>query len=236
MKFVLIILLLLPQGFIPFPGPGRSPAGGGGGGYSLISNTADGNESADSVTTSAIDTTGANLIVISLAWYAGTTSNCTPTDSNSNTWSALTQANAYNAGKNQLFYAYAPTVGSGHTFSCSCTSGTPALAVAAFSGAASAPFDQQSTAIADAGGETSHATGSITPTQDNELIISGFGTLIPETFSADSGMTIANQITAGVGGGLAYKIQTTAAAINVTWSWTTSTPYVALTIASFKAN
>ena len=86
---------------------------------------------------------------------------------------------------------------------------------------------------------TSQASGSITPSEDNCLIVSGFGTTYTsadETVSES--MTITDRIATngGVnyGIGMAYKIQTTATAINPSWAWT-GTFNGAAKVASFKA-
>jgi hypothetical protein len=113
----------------------------------------------------------------------------------------------------------------------------PAIAVAAFSGSHAAPFDQENQ---NNGVAATIQPGSITPAQDNELIISGF---TPEgamggPASINEGMTIADQIDAtggsNVGIAIAYKTQTTAAAINPTWTVFASALTCAAVIASFK--
>jgi hypothetical protein len=102
--------------------------------------------------------------------------------------------------------------------------------------AGGAPFDVQNGATATAG--SSLATGSVTPSAAGALILSGWagmnGTSAP---AVDSALTItatqnplAGQCLAGA---VAYKIQTTAAAINPTWSWT-GTDHVAASVAVFK--
>lgn len=183
-------------------------------------------------TTSALNTTGANLIVVVAAYDSA----ATLSDSLGNTWNGLT---AYSHGSDnytKIWYCYAPTVGSAQTFTLSISYGY--LAVAAFSGATTTPFDIENGAYTTGG--VSLQTGSITPSIDNELIISGlcFGGNSSAP-SVDSGMTITDSTTASqnvsYGGALAYKIQTTAAAINPTWSWTTSEAN-SVAIASFKSS
>ncbi len=88
---------------------------------------------------------------------------------------------------------------------------------------------------------TTLATGPITPIQDDELIISAM-TGRAGTYSVDSGFTITDQdantnpvfFAPGLGGALAYKIQTTAATINATWTQTPNHA-MAVIIASFRA-
>lgn len=206
--------------------------------FTLISNTAKGSVSGAAVTTTAIDTTGANLIIIAVGWYSA--GNPAISDSKSNTWTALTIKTNTGSGNNRLWYCVNPTVGTGHTF----TNGTgnySSVAVSAWSGANATPFDVENGAIGAA--IVTLATGSVTPGQDNELVIAGislrglWGANSDDIVTIDNGFTISNQIP-GVGNnrlsvGMAYKVQTTAAAVNPSWSWSHSDS-VSVTIATFK--
>lgn len=208
--------------------------------FALISNAAA--ATSDSVlpaTTTGIDTTGANLIVIITAHYHETGRGpVTVSDSKGNTWTALTTYVAGDPGcKVQPFYSASPTVGTGHTFTASTAAGATyhVIAVAAFSGAHATPYDTINGA--SSAGATSLAAGSITPSQDNCLVICGMGYEDSTAASVDSGMSATNTIASTAnneGCGLAYKIQTTAAAINPTWSWTNSVA-CASAVFSFKA-
>jgi len=108
---------------------------------------------------------------------------------------------------------------------------------AAFSGSSASPFDQQNGA-ASTGLVTSQQPGSITPTANNELIVTLFGdsncSSIP---TIDSGFTITDAIayngSSNYGGAVAYLFQNTATAINPAWSITSSGNTVS-SIASFK--
>lgn len=190
----------------------------------IASTIATGNSSGG--TTSAIDTTGANLIVLAVSYFSATTIS----DSYGNTWTALSPSTA--AGGNpveQLFYCPLPIVGSGHTFTAL---SYPAIYVLAVSGASATPLDQQNGAT---GSATSLQPGSITPTQNGCLIVTGIGGnpfasgSISGAFSA-----LTADLTPGVneGGGGAYEMQPTAVAVNPTWSWTGSGSSAAV-IASF---
>ena len=201
--------------------------------YSLGVHTSKGSPTGGTVTTDAIDTSGANLLVIAITDYSSASS--TLSDSKTNTWSALT-AQTGNYVRTQMYYVVNPTVGSGHTFTAtSVGTSYPSVFVVAFTGAASSPLDTQ-----NGNGSTSAvslATGSITPAQNDELIMSAWGGEAPNR-SANSGMTAVEQQPYNNGlyfaGAIAYKIQTTAAAINVTWT-TDYAGYCADTIACFKA-
>lgn len=183
-------------------------------------------------TSGAIDTTGATLLV-QVGSYQGT---ITFSDSKGNTWVPLTEQNG-TGGKSRIAYVLNPRVGTGHTFTTAGTSVFSGVLAAAFSGAdPTSPFDQENGATS--GATNSLATGSITPSQDNELIIAGvWDAGDGGVFSINGGFTIAQQNPAAgsnnYGGALAYLIQTTAAAANPTWS-DTNAQMRAATIASFK--
>lgn len=202
----------------------------------IVNHIIQGATATNNVTTSAVNTTGANLIVISVASYkpGGTV---TISDSKSNTYTALTQRNAPNDARVQLYYCASPTVGSGHTFTGTSTGAYPVLGVITASGAAASPFDQESGSGADTG--TTSQPGSLTPSQNNCLLVTGIELHVNATpFSVDSGFSAdmlnfssGNYVAAGV----ATKIQTTAGAENPTWTWTTSGAN-ATAMAVFKAS
>lgn len=200
----------------------------------LVTNTGAGG-TADGVTTGSIDTTGANLIVgvVSQVGTSGTYS-----DSKGNTWTPLTQRVVSGSGAaSQLHYVASPTVGSGHTFSHSGTSVYPTVAVTAWSGAAASPFDQETGNSATSG--STIAPGSLTPSQDNCVVITGFQVDAVSYSSINGGFTASDTVTYSAGnheaGGMAYLIQTSAAAANPTWTFTGSSSYLSSPMASFKA-
>lgn len=184
-------------------------------------------------TTASLDTTGATLLVAVLTTNAATNIS----DNKGNTWTGLT-AQTNTGITTRIFYvnSNSPTVGTGHTFTT--TSTASVLSIMAFSSGASTPFDVENGTSAASGATI--APGSITPSQDNEIIIAGVtGGNTMTTVSIDAGMTIAYQqpLTGGVcyGSGAAYKIQTTAAAISPTWTFANgSTANISAVIASFK--
>jgi hypothetical protein len=197
--------------------------------YAYISSAGERSSSGSGFTTGSSTTSG-DLIVVTVAEATGTTS--TVTDSKSNTYTALTTRAAAN-GQTTIYYCQAPTVGSSHTWSFTGSFTFPSIAMAWFSGSTTTPFDQQN----GAGGSTSLATGSITPTQDNELIIVTMAWPGTQTMSVDSSVILAQnlpQASNGDGIGLGYLIQTSAAAINPTVTLSGS-QFLAVAIASFKA-
>lgn len=173
-------------------------------------------------TTSAIDTTGANFLVISLSTYEAYATVTSVSDSKGNTWVPLTKH--LQAGTNdavRFWYSKNATVGTGHTFTVAKTTGYIAFEVMAFSGVdTSSPFDVEN-GNGFTGGGSSLTTGSVTPSQNNSLILVDFTTDIGTTVnSIDSSFSITDKASASpVTTAAAYLIQGTAAAVNPTWSF-----------------
>lgn len=196
-----------------------------------------------SATTDAINTTGASLLVVGVANYrtgAPFSNNAySLTDSKGNTWAKL---NTYFQGDTEvaLFYCKNPTVGTNHTFTFSNTNGYPSIAASAYSGTdTSQNADQQNGAGASSA--SSLATGSVPPSTDNQLLVAFIGTTAAsrDPGSIDAGFSLTDHAQAnpgdGLGLGMAYKVQTTAAAVNPTFSITGGTAQLAAAIATFKA-
>lgn len=188
------------------------------------------NAGVDGGTTAAIDTTGADTIFVVMGQKSGGTS--TLSDSKSNTWNALT---TYVEASTQvtIYWSRPSSVGAGHTFTSTGVGFGPAICVGAFSGGAVNPFDTGKD-NGNTGAASPVSTGSITPSVDNEIIIVG-GSTQADVTGMDSGVTLLEHVAFGgfwSGAGLGYKIQTTAAAINV--SVTYSGGADAAAIASFK--
>lgn len=189
-------------------------------------------------TSDAIDTTGSDFLAVVVSEF-GNGTHGTLSDSKGNTWTELTSFGDGTAAQVTIYYVQNPTVGSGHTFSYSGTNVFATLATAGFSGSAASPFDQENGATGSA--TNSIATGSVTPGQDNELVIAAVS--IDGTQGSDlainGGFTLAeflnyNGASGFAGCGLAYLIQTTATAANPTWSWTNNVT-AAASIATFKS-
>lgn len=185
-------------------------------------------------TTSSIDTTGATLLVavVSRANNSGTL-----TDNKSNTWTALTTRSA--GGFSVFTTAYhciGGTVGSGHTFTFTTSLQFPAICVLSFSGVSA--VDGGDTGSNELFPVTSIQPGSLTPSQDNCLLVTGFGfdAAAGSTPSINGGFTLAEfqAFNPGFGTDTAYLIQTSAAAANPTWSWTNSID-AAATMFTFRA-
>lgn len=204
--------------------------------YSLIANTHAANTDSG-VTTSAIDTTGANLLVVATGSYQAATIP-TLTDSKSNSWTGLPAQEVSGDSRVRVYYCAGATVGSGHTFSFNGSVTYPAICVAAWAGARTpTPDDQQNGT--NASGVNSVQPGSVTPGESNELLITAFSYGAAITPSINGGFSISDsqQFTSSqnFGVSLAYLVQTAAAAANPTWSWSDGTRSVAVTIHTFKA-
>lgn len=191
-------------------------------------------------TTSSVDTTGANFFAFALANYiVGDTSGTFFSDSKSNTWTKLTTRNS-SESRSRIAYAYNATAGSGHTFTYdSFSNNYSGIVIGGFSGVLTSgdPFDQENGSTTE--GATSLATGSVTPSENNELVIAawGFRSDPGGTPSLNGGFTLIDyQVwnSSWFGCALGYLIQTTATAANPTASWT-NTVQAAASIATFKA-
>lgn len=187
-------------------------------------------------TTAPVDTTGADLLVVEVASY----NNVPPTivtDSYLNVWFPLTSYGAPpSLSLNTLYYAKNPTVGPGHTFTSTSVGGTsyPALCVIAFGDAdVVSPFDRES------GGSGSFTvdTGSITPTTDDQVVVTGICFYPADVASITAGFTITDTLSYASGSyfgvGMAYLIQTVAAPVNAVWTMSGGDDCQA-SIASFK--
>lgn len=186
-------------------------------------------------TSAAIDTSGASLLIFHLSHYFATATSVS--DSKGNTWTGLT-AQGSDEPRSRIFYAENPTVGTNHTFTITGVGSYSTGEVAGFSGAATTTVaDQETGAVVNPG--TTLSTGSITPSENNCLVVAGLSVNKDGSpYAINASMTITDQFDyeSGVneGGALAYIVQTTAAAINPQWSGFASGA-AAATIASFKA-
>jgi hypothetical protein len=167
-------------------------------------------------TTAAIDTTGAKLLLASFAYNNGVS--LTFSDSAGNTWTALTTSTNGSTRSTRQYYCINPTTSASHTFTFGGTSITGSITVTAW-GATSIAFDKEvgghasGSAITVAGG-----TASVTPANNNSLLITTYGFGAFTSSAAASGAWVIAQDQAGAGGtnfgnGQIYLLQTTAATI-----------------------
>jgi hypothetical protein len=175
--------------------------------------------------TDPIDTTGANFLVVCADQGFGAAA-LSVSDSYGNTWEPLTPAQS--GGCPQLFYAYNPTVGAGHTFTASTlpSSDDVSIAVAAFSGLNGTSSVYQSGSIVNSASGASGTTrqaGDITPASLGDLVINGLGwwkSNAAPTISIDTGFTVLDLT--GIGNYsnavLAYLVAPSLSTVNPTWT------------------
>lgn len=186
-------------------------------------------------TTPSINTTGATFLVAIIGDQSGGVAPVM-SDSKSNTWINRTSYSTSVASRSTIAYVNNPTVGTGHTFTITSAGNFPSICVAAFSGTEIVSvYDVENGSFTN--GATSLQPGSITPSGNNYLVISGNGFNGTQTLSINSSFTITDQQQYGAGNNygtaLAYLVQGAAAAVNPTWSWGSSN-FAAASIASFK--
>lgn len=187
----------------------------------FVAGNGDGGHGVQTVT--AIDTLAADFLV---AVMISNSVGAVPTDSEGNTWNALTAYDATATSDIQIYWATpGAKVSATHTFSGVTSFGY--LAVYAFSGVA-----QSSVFDVEAGGNftsgTSAQPGSVTPDTNGSLLVAGFSQDGAVTsVSVNSGFTKREDVpfTGGSNYGhtSATLIQASAAAINPTFSWTSNT-------------
>jgi hypothetical protein len=234
-----IVLLLLAlcgpataQVGLPFPGPG-GVAGPPPATWTIVGTASCqytiGNSGC--TTSPAISTLTANLFVISYIYFDSTFGYPPEnnfTDSQFNPYNASVQGpSGENAtgGSNHLIYFINPSTSATHTWTSTSVSGQVygSLTVIAVKDSHGTPSLDASSA--GACGSPSAQPGSITPSVSGSLVVSGDTYTDTSTLSVNSSMTIAKQVpvVSGIayGGGIAYLSQTTAAAINPTWSSST---------------
>ena len=191
--------------------------------WTLIASAAAQSLDCFNATTTALNCTGANLLIMAVHHYQGNGGTNVPSDSSGNTWSSCTAAVAADNDQCQIFYVASPTVTSSQTFNFGNSASVqifPGIAVYAFSGAAtSSVLDVQN---GDATGALQ--PGSITPSQGNSLIIAGMANqddpgsfdTINDGFSTPLQSFNSGGLSSSISA--AYLVQAAAAAINPTWT------------------
>jgi hypothetical protein len=160
----------------------------------------------------------------------------TESDSNGNSYTDLTARNSTTRGI-QIHYVLNPTVGASDTATATTSVGYPAVWCGNYSGAhASSSFDQQNGAVDNGTFLTSISTGSVTPGENNELVIAAqthssvAGTIPTGYTSRYAGSADANSVGLQVG----EQIQTTATATNPSFTNSPNSLQLAAVIATFK--
>ncbi len=195
--------------------------------FSLIASTVKASTDGMSATTSAINSTGANLLVIWTAESAEATPGVI-TDSKGNTWVSQASQPALTAVSGSRVRCWAclnPTsVGTSHTATVTGIAGDkPAISFEAYAtGSTVASFDKTvGASTLNSAPVTSLATGSQTPSANNALVVTVVAFASNSTASGDSSFTalsVSAYTTNARGLATAYQVQTAATARNVTWS------------------
>lgn len=185
-------------------------------------------------TTTGVDTSAYTALVVVLDYYKAGGANLS--DSKGNTWTKV--ADGIDASTNcasTMYYCDAPTVGTGHTFTT--TSQYCGLTAIGITGEATSFYDTSTGRGGfDASPYTTFQPGSVTPSVNNCLLITSAYQAAPTGgVTTPSGYTSLANWAFGTAfpGGVAYKIQGTAAADNPTWG-VSATSNVAANIAVFK--
>jgi hypothetical protein len=205
--------------------------------FSVVASASAASSNGTSCTTSAINCSGADLIVIAVQTdgptFLGTSA---ITDSEGNSYTHLIDLNSFGSGGGaQLAFVACgvPSTSSSMTFTASYGSTVhPTIAVIALAGSgatssSNTALDQSNSDTNGVFGGPTVTSGSVTPTQNNEIVISAVTSLQAPYSSAPTAATeTVVQTQLGVSGfsraiGLAYQIQTSRTAINETWT----TPY-----------
>ena len=192
--------------------------------WTLVSTTSAGSGNGSSVTTGTIDTTNANLLLMVAGDNVSNTA-CTPSDNKSNTpWvPRRSDPNVASGIRLVLYEIISPaSVGTGHSFTCTGSANSfPSIAVMAWTGSNAISFGVN---IGTGSGTlaTTFQPGSMTPTVNNTLLVTAATFDGSATASSASGFTLQTNVadSGGVhfGIGFASLNQTTAAAINPTWT------------------
>jgi len=209
MVFILAFAGVLPQPLISFTG------------ITFVSSASQVNASVSGT----FDSTGANLLVVSMSDFAGGTPGIS--DNKGNSWTTTANCAAGNASFD-IAYSTPTTVGSGHTVTITNGGGfAPTGYVRAYSGAAtSSVLDGHSCTCQTA---STVSAGSITPANNGALGVTGFS--FNQNYSSGPGGTGSfvdnghnnSNLLAQMGAGIGTVIQTTAAAMNPSYTATSST-------------
>jgi hypothetical protein len=207
----------------------------------LVNQTSKGGSTNQVVTTNPVNMLGANFLVLNVGYYAGGSPTIATTDDQLNTWLPLTARVAGGTfAANQLFYCPSPVVSATQVFQVQDLGIAiyPAIQVLGFSGVHASPLDQQTGATG--GTQSTLSPGSLTPSEDNCLVIAGLGHEINTggAVSINGGFSSLAEAYVGSvseGAAIGWLIQTTAALASPTWNTTNNATGIAASLATFKA-
>ena len=196
-------------------------------GVNTKANSSDGNPP-----TATLDSTGANAIVVGINGFDGCLETMSDSKNSATIWKLIGRRIVTGGPVSSIWFAGGDglVTGTGHTFTPVVQGGCHDYAnvfvqvlTNATTTALANPLDQTHSTT---GTSTSIQPAAIVPTLDNEIIfamLAAAGGTAITTISIDSGFTVVgtqNQSGTNYAGGLAYKIQTTAASTQPTFSWT----------------
>ncbi len=195
----------------------------------LVTSVSVGSPDSNPPTTDDRDTTGVDGILVAVSSYSALPATGVTDNKGPNTYIPLTGKD--NSGPRiQWFYCAAPTVGTGHHW-IGVGGNYHSMIVFAFSGCNTGTFydgvENNSTAM---------QPGSVTPTEDNCIIVAAFSSGSGSAdYSIDSGFNEPEADIPLVGGqhfsiAAAYLIQASAAAVNPTWSGSSTFPASAIAV------
>jgi hypothetical protein len=178
-------------------------------------------------TTTGVDTTGANFLVVAVSNYDSNSGTVTITDTiggspSGNTWVLGGPSTRYgfNQGGNFYWYVYAANVGANHVFSAAVTgNATPTIAAMAWAGM---PSSGSPSSVTSGTGASPFQTPTGLAANAGDLVLATFGGLQPSaTVSVDTGFTIAQQdFTSYCGEAAAYLVPGSSGTYTPTWTWT----------------
>lgn len=203
----------------------------------LIDHVGAGSTSGNTFTTPAMNLAGGNFVVFQLSYLDFGGGAPTITDSLGNSdYIMLTPQSAAGGVRGAIFYR-ANTTGASVAITATGIGFYGTICAATFSNVKTAvPFDQEN---GNAGTATDNIdTGLVTPTEDNELIVTGVNRNVSiDAVSIDSGFAITDQVASDganrTAGALAFKIQIALGSEQPIWSWGTLSGVVT-EIATFK--
>jgi hypothetical protein len=194
----------------------------------LVAHTGAASADGNNVTTSAVDTTGANLLVALVGLYEPGIPG--PTDSLGNIYVPFpSYSDSTGNFRLRLWYCNNPRVGPGFTWSVATAEGSPSICGAAFS-LSSGQFFADSYS-----GENSDSPGAIIPAQPGELFATGTISnggppyIVNSGFALLDSTTYVNNIAQGIA--LAWLVNPSLARIDPVWTASTA---LACTQAAFK--
>jgi hypothetical protein len=178
-------------------------------------------------TSSAISTTGDQLIVFDVSWYNQLGGSPTVSDSLSNTWTLIHSQNNSGNTANNLYYCAQPcTVGGSQTFTVSGTQIYFSARITAWSGGATSSIFDVNGFNTSSAGATTMTPSAVTASQANSLYITSIASDVTVTNAAqiNSPFTVSDaqgnaQGGQGTGGAQAYYIESGGpTSQNPTWS------------------